>query len=163
MYVIPVKIFFFFLLWIIMAVIDYNRKGENTKLSIWPSPHLILFALIGSFHWRTVWCVWRGSSLSPKSSKKESNGSSGSSYQAGLKRWTGESRKDGEQSRLPLLIQDLEKTKPDSPTQGQKHISIVISKSGEGRGNIAKKDMQMAGERVLSSLIFLLNPNRSHL
>ena len=155
--------FFFFLLWIIMAVIDYNRKGENAKLSIWPSPHLILFALIGSFHWRTVWCVWRGSSLSPKSSKKESKGSSGSSYQAGLKRWTGESRKDGEQSRLPLLIQDLEKTKPDSPTQGQKHISIVISKSGEGRGNIAKKDMQMAGERVLSSLIFLLNPNRSHL
>lgn len=75
----------------------------------------------------------------------------------------GESRKDGEQSRLPFLIQDLKKTKPDLPTQGQKHILIVISKAGKGSRNIAKKDMQMAGERVLSSLIFLLNPNRSHL
>lgn len=68
----------------------------------------------------------------------------------------------GEQSRLPLLIPGLRKTKLDLPTEGQKHISIVISKAGKGRGNIAKKDMQMAGE-VLSSLIFLLNPNRSHL
>ena len=76
---------------------------------------------------------------------KESNRSSGSSYQAGLKRWMGESRKDGEQSRLPLLNQDLEKTKPDLPAQGQKHILIAISKVGEGRGNIAKKDMQMTG------------------
>ena len=55
---------------------------------------------------------------------KESNRSSGSSYQAGLKRWMGESRKDGEQSRLPLLNQDLEKNKARFASSGSEaHIN----------------------------------------